>query len=372
MESTKHLAEVLSELRVRPVERSEEGRYREEMARHHDLGDLAKIGETIWYVATWRDQWVAQLSLSAAALKCGVRDRWIGWDFRTQYDRLKLIANNSRFLILPNWHRPNVGSRVLALTERRVVADWQTRFGHPLLLLETFVDPRRFHGTVYRAANWIELGLTQGYRRTRDGYSAHADTPKRVFVRPVCRDSRARVPHPDRDRLQLKGASKIMLTADQMRARPQCFATIADPRRRQGRRHRLPVVLGIAAGATLCGMRGYKAIHDWAESLGQQARARFGCRCEKGREPRGRYVVPSEFVIRDCLVRIEPDALDQALNAWTQAWGSHDRALAMEGNTMKNALDAAGNQPHIMRVIGHDSKACHTQKSRNCARSGER
>jgi len=153
-----------------------------------------------------------------------------------------------------------------------------------------------------------------------------------------------------------------MLTADQMRALPHCFATIADPRRRQGRRHRLPVVLGIAAGATLCGMRGYKAIHDWAESLGQQARARFGCRCEKGREPRGRDVVPSEFVIRDCLVRIEPDALDQALNAWTQAWGRNDRALAMDGNTMKNALDAAGNQTHIMRVIGHDSKACHTQK----------
>ena len=103
----------------------------------------------IWYVATWREQWVAQLSLSAAALKCGVRDRWIGWDFRSQYGRLNLIANNSRFLILPGWNRPNVGSdvlstlapRVLSLTERRVNADWRTRFGHPLLLLETFVDP---------------------------------------------------------------------------------------------------------------------------------------------------------------------------------------------------------------------------------------
>ena len=79
------------------------------------------------------------------------------------------------------------------------------------------------------------------------------------------------------------------------------FKTIADPRRAQGRRHRLPVVLGIAAGATLCGMRGYKAISDWADGLGQKARERFGCRRENGR-----YVVPSEFVIRDCLIRIEP------------------------------------------------------------------
>ncbi len=217
------MAQVLSELQVRPVERSEQARYREEMARHHYLGDLPKIGETIWYVVTWQDQWVAQLSMSAAALKCGVRDRWIGWDFRTQYDRLKLIANNSRFLILPDWHRPNIGSRVLSLTEHRIATDWQARFGHPLLLLETFVDPRRFHGGVYRAANWLELGLTRGYRRTREGYSADIDAPKRVFVRPLHRDAHAQLNHPDRNHLQLTGVPKLMLTADQMRSLPLAF-----------------------------------------------------------------------------------------------------------------------------------------------------
>ena len=144
MELTEFTCEALKEIQVRPVERSEEERYREQMARHHYLGALAKIGETVWCVATWRGEWVAQLSLSAAALKCGFRDHWIGWNFRSQYGRLNLIANNSRFLILPDWQRPNIGSRVLSLTERRVVADWRTRFGHPLFLLETFVDPQRF------------------------------------------------------------------------------------------------------------------------------------------------------------------------------------------------------------------------------------
>ena len=152
MEATEFTSEALKEILVRPVEPSEEARYQEQMARHHYLGALAKIGETAWYVATWREQWVAQLNLSAAALKCGVRDRWIGWDFRSQYGRLNLIANNSRFLILPGWNQPNIGSRVLSLTERRAAGDWPTRFGHPLLLLETFVDPQRFHGGVYRAA----------------------------------------------------------------------------------------------------------------------------------------------------------------------------------------------------------------------------
>jgi Druantia protein DruA len=151
MECIETPSEVLAELQVRPVERSEEERYQAQLAQHY-LGALPKIGETIWYVATWREQWVAQLSLSAAALKCGVRDRWIGWDFRLQYGRLNLIANNSRFLILADWHRPNVGSRMLSLTEHRIVADWRARFDHPLLLLETFVGPRRFHGGVYRAA----------------------------------------------------------------------------------------------------------------------------------------------------------------------------------------------------------------------------
>lgn len=357
MESAKLTSQALSEIQVRPLERSEEGRYKEQMACHHYLGDLPKIGETVWYVATWREQWVAQLSLSAAALKCGVRDRWIGWDFRSQYARLKLIANNSRFLILPEWHLRNLGSRVLSLMERRVVADWQARFGHALLLLETFVDPRRFHGGVYRAANWVELGLTQGYRRTREGYSAQADAPKRVFVRPLCRDPRARLTHAEWHHLQLTGDPKIMLNAQQMRSLPQCFTIVADPRRAQGRRHRLAVVLGIAAGALLCGMRGYKAIADWADGLGQKARERFGCRRENGR-----YVVPSEFVIRDCLVRIEPDTLERALNAWNQAWGTHDEALAMDGKTMKNAIDEAGNQTHIMSVVGHDSKICYAQK----------
>ena len=154
----------------------------------------------------------------------------------------------------------------------------------------------------------------------------------------MCRDARVRLTHPDRERLQLTGAPKLMLNADQMRSLPQCFTTLDDPRRRQGRRHRLPVVLGLAAGATLCGMRGYKAISDWAAALGQQARARFGCRRENGH-----YVVPSELVIRDGLVRLTPKTLDQALNAWDQAWGRPDDALAIDGKTMKNAIDKAGH-----------------------------
>ncbi len=88
---------------------------------------------------------------------------------------------------------------------------------------------------MYRAANWTELGLTQGYRRTREGYSADIDAPKRVFVRPLHRDARAQLNHPERNHLQLTGVPKLMLTADQIRALPLNFTTVADPRRQQGR-----------------------------------------------------------------------------------------------------------------------------------------
>lgn len=149
-----------------------------------------------------------------------------------------------------------------------------------------------------------------------------------------------------------------MLNAEQMRSLPQCFTLIPDPRRAHGIRHRLPVVLGIAAAATLCGMRSYRAMSDWAEALGQKARERFGCRRENGR-----YVVPSEFVIRDCLVRVAPDTLDQALKTWNQAWGERSEALSIDGKTMKNALDANGQQTHILSVVAHDSKICRAQKT---------
>jgi hypothetical protein len=115
----------LKDITLRPVGVAEEPRFKALLEAHHYLGAVAKIGHTIWYVATWRGQWAALLVVSAAAWKCAARDRWIGWDQRHQYDRLHLIGNNARFLILPEWHTRNLASRVLGLCERRIAADWR-------------------------------------------------------------------------------------------------------------------------------------------------------------------------------------------------------------------------------------------------------
>lgn len=348
----------LQEIIVRPVSVSEESFFKEKMEFHHYLGFLPKIGNTIWYVALFEKSWVALLSFSAAALKCGVRDKWISWSFRHQYDRLNLIANNSRFLILPHCHQKNLASRVLSLIQRRIQRDWRERFGYSLLLLETFVDPSRYQGTIYQASNWKFLGFTKGYKRIRSGYSNTRHTPKKVFVLPLQRNTCRILSLPLlNDCYQTGGATRMKLTAEQMRSLPEFFKGISDPRRAEGKRHRIEVVLALSAAAILCGMRGYKDIANWAKRLGFKACARFQCRFWNGR-----YVVPSESIIRDILVRVDPVELDQALIRWNVVYGSVDESLAIDGKTMCNAIDDQGRQTHIMSVVGQQSAQCYTQK----------
>jgi hypothetical protein len=178
-----------------------------------------------------------------------------------------------------------------------------------------------------------------------------------VFVKPLQADARVLLSSATLAPPYRTGDSKIMLTADQMQSLPSFFSDIPDPRRCQGRRHRLSNVLAIAAGAILCGMRGYRAISDWANSLGQKARERFNCRREGGR-----YIVPSEYIIRDVLIRVEPTHLDRALRRWNEVYAGQDESLAIDGKTMCNAIDDQGHQTHVMSVIGHQSKICYTQK----------
>lgn len=347
----------LHEIRVRPVYESEECRFQELMQRHHYLGNLPKIGNTILYVALDDSEWLGLLQFSAAAWKCAVRDGWIGWTFRQQFGRLNLIANNSRFLILPHAHQKNLASRVLSLCSRRIRQDWKERFGYELVLLETFVDPSRYQGTIYHASNWKFLGYTKGYRRTHGGYSTNSHTPKKVFILPLNSQTRKLLSQAVMKDCYQKGEGAMKLTAEHMRSLPEFFKVISDPRRREGKRHKLEVVLSLASAAVLCGMRGYKDIANWAKRLGQKARVRFGCRLQEGR-----YSVPSESVIRNVLIRVDPVELDQALVSWNRVYGADDESLAIDGKTMCNALDDKGRQIHIMSVVGHESAQCYTQK----------
>ena len=134
----------LSDLIVRPITSEERSRWIELMDTHHYLGFRQLVGTYVCYVAVLQNEWVALLSWSWAAMKCGDRDRWVGWDESLKWKRLKHVLNNTRFLILPGIHIKNLASKILSLNLKRLSSDWETLYGHPVILAEIFVDPSRF------------------------------------------------------------------------------------------------------------------------------------------------------------------------------------------------------------------------------------
>jgi hypothetical protein len=173
-----HLSEVL--LRVVDTRR-DSSLWNELIERYHYLGYKPLPGAQIRYLA-YRDQdLLAALGFGAAAWKVAPRDRFIGWSAQEREQNLHLIVNNARFLILPWVTARNLASRLLALAAKRLPQDWQRRYGYQPVLLETFVDQERFHGTSYRAANWIEVGQTQG-RGKLDSKNLRPLPVKRIFL----------------------------------------------------------------------------------------------------------------------------------------------------------------------------------------------
>ncbi len=151
------------------------------LAHYHYLSFRQPVGENMAYlVADRHGRPLACLLFGSAAWSCAVRDQYVGWNVAQRRERLHLLTNNHRFLILPWVQVPCLASHLLGLIARRLSQDWQSKYGHPILLLETFVD-RRFQGTCYRAANWLCLGQTTG--RTRNDRHQSIEAPvKDIYV----------------------------------------------------------------------------------------------------------------------------------------------------------------------------------------------
>jgi uncharacterized protein DUF4338 len=160
------------------------------------LVDRVPVGATLRYFvrsAQHPAQVLACLGWTSAAWKMAVRDRWIGWTDRQRRQALPYVVNNSRFLILPWIHLQGLASHLLALCARQLPSDWEQRYGVRPLLLETLVDPARFRGTCYRAANWLPLGRTQGRGRMDRANVLAGHAPKDVYVYALCRSVQQRL-----------------------------------------------------------------------------------------------------------------------------------------------------------------------------------
>ena len=183
---------------IGPVEIRQVRRTKEELLvhrlveQHHYLRYGRPVGEHIEYLITARSQPIACFVWSSAPRHLAPRDRFIGWSKAARKTNIRFVAYQSRFLILPWVHVPHLASHLLGSMSRRLSADWERVYAHPIYFTETFVDPSRYRGTCYRAANWQYLGMTTG--RGKDDQTNRPNRPlKQVFGYPLVRDFRRRL-----------------------------------------------------------------------------------------------------------------------------------------------------------------------------------
>jgi hypothetical protein len=159
----------LKQVKVRLIRPNEKESWDELMRSHHYLSSSRLGGRQLKYVAECHGQCLALISFSSCSYHLAPRDRWIGWDQNQLEKRRDLVVQNSRFLVMPGVNEKNLASKILSLCTNRLSADWENNYGHPVLLVETFVD-LKYSGTSYSASGWTRLGETKGF------YRRHAQT----------------------------------------------------------------------------------------------------------------------------------------------------------------------------------------------------
>jgi Domain of unknown function (DUF4338)/DDE_Tnp_1-associated len=281
----------------------------------------------------------------------------VGWPEQQRRGRLHFMAQNSRFAILADRGRfPNLGTRAMKLCVERLSQDWQQQHGHPLLALESFVDGQLFRGTIYKAANWTLLGLTAGYGRVAEDFYVAHERPKQLWVRtlePQARSWLAAGQLPERLRAYEKPRQKrCEFSPAPLASLRERFGPLTEFRQGQGKRHRLPTVLAIAACAKMTGViGGYAGIASYARNLTRPQRRALRCWYNKRT---GEYEVPSE----SCFARVLQGISALEVEAVTLAWQDQvlgpntDPLVAIDGKTLKHS------GVHLVGAIGLPSHRC--------------
>jgi hypothetical protein len=336
---------LLNAVTVRLITESERDRFDQLLETEHYLKNATAVGQVLRYVAEYGGQWVALLVFNSAAFHLKARDRWLQWPAREVSERRHLIAQNGRFLVLPDagqW--PNLASRVLKLVCARLPQDWLEHFGHPVLLAETFVDPQRFRGTCYKAAGWQLLGATQGFERDWQDFYTDTKHPKELWVRPLSPTALEQLRAPQLPPALANPATPAppccLVPTPQLDSLWQCFnSQMTDPRKPKGLRHKLASLLTIIALAVAAGCNGPHAIAQFANSLNPGQRRHLRCRPRRGKTRE--YDVPGERTIRRMLKATDAEELKDVLVGWME---KQDPALVkvvhLDGKVLKNAEPA--------------------------------
>ena len=326
------------------------------LVEKHYLHSARIGGRSLRYVVELNGEWVAVLCFSGAAPFVKAREKWIGWSVRQRARRLGFVVNNSRFLLLTDRHvYPNLASRVLGLSLKRLEIDWLREWGQPVLLVESFVDESQYRGTCYRACGFEAVGLTAGYgRSSRDYYLKH-DQPKQLFLRPLRKDAAAIL---RRGRLPAELAEHeedisgpCPLRAAALGSLLEVFQSLGDPRRGHGLRHPQSFVLACATVGMLMGAGGYQAMADLCQKLNQRQLRALGCRYD---DKKKKYRPPSDTTFFRVINRVDPVAFDLIVGQWMMGREiSILERLAIDGKTLRGSGRIDGKALQLLSAVSH-------------------
>ncbi len=325
---------------VRPTWGAEEHRRWDRLvAAHHYLRFHGVFSKGLRHVATLGSTWLAL----------------IGWSAEQQFQRLHLIANNARFVILTPRTVPNLASRALGLSLRRLSQDMEAAHGYPVLLAETFVDPARFAGTCYRASNWRWLGRTRGYAREPGGAARwrHHGQPKEIFVFELTGHAAEALSQTETPASWHGEPRTAPMAAPRLRSLFERLGEVPERRRARGKRYPLHTVLTLAVAARLAGYRGVTAFAQFARLLSQEQLQAVGAFYSPSKQ---RYTAPSITTFHNILAALPPETLDNAIGRWTGQYSAAHAPVAMDGKDLRGASAQTGHGRRMMvAAVEHGS-----------------
>lgn len=314
----------------------------QQLAAQHYLGAGRPVGDYLRQIVECDGQPVALLVWGPACYALKDRDRWISWSVPQRLERLKLVVQNRRFLLLtPKGAAPNLASQALAAALRALPGHWQQHFGYQPLLAESFTDPEAYAGTAYKASNWEPVGWSAGYARHRADFYVPNERPKKLWLYPLQPDAKAllralQVPTDCRAGLTTPPAGTLPVKVEQMDSLLDVFRRAPDPRD-ANTRYRIGPVLTLIALALLAGRREIAEIARYAQTLKPAQRRRLNLPRKKG--TKCFYQVPGYDVFYQVLTRMDPEAFATLLNGWLrQHHGQLPAALALDGKMIRDHI----------------------------------
>jgi hypothetical protein len=337
--ATHHAESSATSFQIRTAETAADWQIAHQMLdEEHLLGAGREAGDRLCQFILEEDDIVAVLIWCAAAWHLKDRDKMIGWDPVTRSQRLKLVVQLRRFLVLEKTRRPNLASQCLGLGLRELGSHWLAAHGYRPLMAESFSDPESHHGTIYKATNWTCAGDTAGFSQDHTDYYLPNDRPKKLWLKPLAKNASQLICAPElpedcKKALTLGAGVRSPLNLAMLTSLRSAFLQVPDPRRAQSRRHPLPAMLTLVALGLLMGGRDMLNIWRKVAKLDQKQRAAIGLKVRSKQS--GLLTMPGYDALNDLMNALDPHAYAAALTAWLQANnGILPRSLALDGKSV--------------------------------------